>query len=638
MIHKKLYYSLAIALILTLVMATGALADVIISDGDVVTPGVQTPVNLGTVAPGAVVYPKVSFQLSCDGNKHVDSGQSVILTYNGTSSTVPAGGLLSAAQASIGAIAVSWPDDNNNNCTGQTPVEDNGDSTVAITAPMSPGGPYTYVVHYNVNLSPAGINDSSSITGNVQVSYILSVSAPITDADGDGIPDESDNCPAVANPDQADADGDGFGNVCDTNAYAPTVATAAEDASDNEGSTLTTSGAFADQDGNNTLTISIQSGAGALVDNSDGTWSWSLPTTDNGSGTVVVQATDGEHAIITDSFDWTALNVVPGAEAGDSQSGTEGSAVAFTFSCSDPGTGDTWTASVLWGDGSQSEDLGAVTCNAGTFQASHSYADNGSYTVTLTVSDDDGGSGSDTTSAEIANANPVVAQPAWKAASVDCRAPATLTGISFSDAGEVDFPWNVAIDWTDGSMEYDTNTQGLQPDQTHTYNTPGPYFATVTVTDKDDGTGSASTEAALTVNQVYTVVFLPPFDSSSPSGLIVNKMKNGRVVPVKVRIFDVCMQSYVTDPAIVTIKVTNTSGTTSASDPVEEYADAGQSSSGTNLFRWTTDVSAPGGGFWIYNLDSKALGLIVNNYYRVDVYVGANKASTTNWAVLQPVK
>lgn len=34
------------------------------------------------------------------------------------------------------------------------------------------------------------------------------------DADGDGVPDMMDNCPAVPNPDQADDDGDGLGNAC----------------------------------------------------------------------------------------------------------------------------------------------------------------------------------------------------------------------------------------------------------------------------------------------------------------------------------------------------------------------------------------------------------------------------------------
>jgi len=35
-----------------------------------------------------------------------------------------------------------------------------------------------------------------------------------TDYDGDGVYDECDNCPLLANPDQADSDNDGFGNVC----------------------------------------------------------------------------------------------------------------------------------------------------------------------------------------------------------------------------------------------------------------------------------------------------------------------------------------------------------------------------------------------------------------------------------------
>ena len=38
----------------------------------------------------------------------------------------------------------------------------------------------------------------------------------LTDLDGDGIVDSSDNCPSVANADQSDTDGDGEGNVCDT--------------------------------------------------------------------------------------------------------------------------------------------------------------------------------------------------------------------------------------------------------------------------------------------------------------------------------------------------------------------------------------------------------------------------------------
>ena len=37
----------------------------------------------------------------------------------------------------------------------------------------------------------------------------------VTDTDGDGVTDDVDNCPAAANPDQADADADGTGDACD---------------------------------------------------------------------------------------------------------------------------------------------------------------------------------------------------------------------------------------------------------------------------------------------------------------------------------------------------------------------------------------------------------------------------------------
>jgi acetyltransferase-like isoleucine patch superfamily enzyme len=44
-----------------------------------------------------------------------------------------------------------------------------------------------------------------------------------SDTDGDGIPDGSDNCPTVANPNQTDTNGDGFGDAC----VDPTVTIAA---------------------------------------------------------------------------------------------------------------------------------------------------------------------------------------------------------------------------------------------------------------------------------------------------------------------------------------------------------------------------------------------------------------------------
>ena len=36
------------------------------------------------------------------------------------------------------------------------------------------------------------------------------------DRDGDGVVDSIDNCRNIANPDQADTDGDGFGDACES--------------------------------------------------------------------------------------------------------------------------------------------------------------------------------------------------------------------------------------------------------------------------------------------------------------------------------------------------------------------------------------------------------------------------------------
>ena len=54
------------------------------------------------------------------------------------------------------------------------------------------------------------------------------LAAPAPDSDGDGVSDDVDNCPSVANANQADADSDAVGNACDNcvNVANPRVASA----------------------------------------------------------------------------------------------------------------------------------------------------------------------------------------------------------------------------------------------------------------------------------------------------------------------------------------------------------------------------------------------------------------------------
>ena len=58
-------------------------------------------------------------------------------------------------------------------------------------------------------LDPSGFPSAVALTG-----FTVAVAA-IPDADGDGIANDADRCPATADPLQTDSDGDGIGDACD---------------------------------------------------------------------------------------------------------------------------------------------------------------------------------------------------------------------------------------------------------------------------------------------------------------------------------------------------------------------------------------------------------------------------------------
>ncbi|NQW18011.1 MAG: hypothetical protein HQ478_11060, partial [Chloroflexi bacterium] len=91
----------------------------------------------------------------------------------------------------------------------------------------------------------------------------------------------------------------------------------------------------------------------------------------------------------------------------DGISGLEASSVSLSKNFTDVGTADTHSATINWGDGTGNLP-GTVTQGAGsgTVSGNHVYADNGEYTVTVTATDDDGGTDSDTLTATIANVPP----------------------------------------------------------------------------------------------------------------------------------------------------------------------------------------------------------------------------------------
>ena len=90
----------------------------------------------------------------------------------------------------------------------------------------------------------------------------------------------------------------------------------------------------------------------------------------------------------TKSTTLLVTNAVPVVNAGPDMGATAGTAVAVSTSFTDAGTLDTHSATVNWGDGTAVTTIATATS---PFSRSHTYAAAGTFTVTVCVTDDDGG-------------------------------------------------------------------------------------------------------------------------------------------------------------------------------------------------------------------------------------------------------
>lgn len=109
---------------------------------------------------------------------------------------------------------------------------------------------------------------------------------------------------------------------------------------------------------------------------------------DNGTYTVTLKVTDIFGGESINSLKVTVNNVAPVANFTVSNSGVRGQQLSFAGSFTDPGTLDTHQVAWEFGDGTVS---GYQSVNAETLNAKHVYTSAGTYTVKLTVRDDDGG-------------------------------------------------------------------------------------------------------------------------------------------------------------------------------------------------------------------------------------------------------
>jgi type II secretory pathway pseudopilin PulG/subtilisin-like proprotein convertase family protein len=76
-------------------------------------------------------------------------------------------------------------------------------------------GDWVYTLRPDMGGTYALWLEAHDMAGNIRPDGPFYVQVPVYDSDGDGIPDDEDNCPDDANPDQTDTDGDGTGDACD---------------------------------------------------------------------------------------------------------------------------------------------------------------------------------------------------------------------------------------------------------------------------------------------------------------------------------------------------------------------------------------------------------------------------------------
>mgnify|MGYP000938543954 CR=1 FL=1 len=201
-----------------------------------------------------------------------------------------------------------------------------------------------------------------------------------------------------------------------------------------------------------------------------------------------VKVTDGQLRIrlvdtggSTSGWALSALDAVltegPIGSTGPNRSGNEGSAISFQGSAS--GTG---SLKYKW-------DFGDGTTTTGSLTPKHTYADNGTYKVRLTVTDGNGTCVNNYATVRVANVAPRPNALGKYYGNVD--QPVHFVGIA-KDPSPKDLAAGYTYKWNFGDGATAT---GAAVD--HIYSKSGTYKVTMTVVDKDGGTRSTTTSAVI---------------------------------------------------------------------------------------------------------------------------------------------